>query len=199
MKTTLFLHAAGAAFVFAAHAGGFSVSTSTKLEADADWRGKGVVTVSAGATLDLAGRRLSLSGIAGAGPITDTAGGGVLYVDVPEGVSAVNTNVSFAGSLRFVKAGAGDFRQACMGHSYGGGTLVAAGALRCKAGDLNSEPARRLNWGRPGTEILIERGATLDLRDSCNNCYWNIVLDGGRLLLRDSRPNPASSKMRGAK
>ena len=78
MKTTLFLHAAGAAFVFAAHAGGFSVSTSTKLEADADWRGKGVVTVSAGATLDLAGRRLSLSGIAGAGTITDTAGGGVL-------------------------------------------------------------------------------------------------------------------------
>ena len=192
MKTTLFLHAAGAAFVFAAHAGGFSVSTSTKLEADADWRGKGVVTVSAGATLDLAGRRLSLSGIAGAGTITDTAGGGVLYVYVPEGVSAVNTNVSFAGSLRFVKAGAGDFRQACMGHSYGGGTLVAAGALRCKAGDLNSEPARRLNWGRPGTEILVERGATLDLRDSCNNCYWNIVLDGGRLLLRDSRPNPAS-------
>lgn len=185
------LSAACAAFALAARAGGFSVSTSTALDADADWRGKSAVTVAAGATLDLAGHHLSLSAIAGSGVVTDTVGGGVVYMDVPAGVSVVNTNVAFAGALRFVKAGAGEFRQACMGHSYCGGTLVAAGTLRCKAGDLNSEDGGRLNWGRPGTEIRVERGATLDLRDSCNNCYWNIVLAGGRLLLRDSQPNPA--------
>ena len=192
MKTVRILPAAAcAAFALAARAGGFSVSTSTALDADADWRGKSAVTVAAGATLDLAGHHLSLSAIAGSGVVTDTVGGGVVYMDVSAGVSVVNTNVAFAGALRFVKAGAGEFRQACMGHSYCGGTLVAAGTLRCKAGDLNSEDGGRLNWGRPGTEIRVERGATLDLRDSCNNCYWNIVLAGGRLLLRDSQPNPA--------
>ena len=186
-----FMTAVCAALALAVRADGFSVSTSTTLDADADWRGKGEVMVFAGATLDLAGRRLSLSSIAGSGVVTDTVGGGVVCMDVPAGVSVVNTNVSFAGALRFVKAGAGEFRQACMGHSYGGGTHVAEGVLRCKAGGLNSEDGGRLNWGRPGSEIKVESGATLDLQDSCNNCYWHIVLAGGRLLLRDSQPNPA--------
>lgn len=174
---------AAAAVSFAARAG-----AHTALKADADWRGKGEVTVASGETIDLAGHRLSLSAIAGSGTITDTVGGGVVYMDVPAGGSVVNTNVSFAGKLRFVKAGPGKYRQACMRQSYEGSTLVEAGTLCGKENDLNIRD--KMNWGKRGTEIRVERDATLDLWNSCNHCYWHIVINGGRVRLKDYLPKP---------
>ena len=116
-------------FTFAACAG--AEQPRKTLAADTDWRGKGEVALARGETIDLAGHRLSLSAIAGSGTATDTVGGGVVYMEVPEGRSVVNTNVTFTGKLRFVKAGAGLYRQACMYQSYEGGTaLVVAGLSR---------------------------------------------------------------------
>ena len=173
-------------FTFAAGAG--AEQTRKALVADTDWRGKGEVVLARGETIDLAGHRLALSAIAGSGTVTDTIGGGVVYMEVPDGRSVVNTNVMFTGKLRFVKAGAGLYRQACMYQSYEGGTLVEAGTLCGRNHDLNIRD--KMNWGRAGTEIRVERGATLDLRNSCNNCYWHIVLNGGCLRLKDYLAKP---------
>ena len=180
--TALFVMAATSAFA------AMEVTENMALVDDTDWREKGEVTVAQGETIDLAGHRLSLSAIAGSGTVTDTVGGGVVYMDVPEGGSVVNTNVMFTGRLRFVKAGLGLYRQACMRQSYEGGTLVAAGTLCGRDRDFNIRD--KMNWGKAGTEIRVERGATLDLRNSCNHCYWNIVLNGGRLRLKDHLANP---------
>ena len=165
------------------------VTENLSLTADADWREQGEVTVAEGVTIDIAGCQLSLSAIAGSGTITDTVGGGTVYMDVPRETSVTNVGIAFTGKLRFVKAGLGLYRQEYMYQSYEGGTLVSAGTLCGKENDYN-DGATRMNWGKSGTEIRVERDATFDLWNSCNNCYWRIVLNGGLLKLKDYLKNP---------
>jgi len=152
------------------------ITSNLTLDADVDWREQGTVTVAAGVTLDIAGHRLSLSAVAGTGTITDSAGGGVVYLHVPRGVSAENTGVLFSGQLRFIKDGGGSFRQSRNGQTYSGGTQVAGGTLLTKY-----QTANGCCFGASNTEILVDRGATLDLTRSYDNTMYNYVLNGGKI------------------
>lgn len=49
-----------------------TISENIVLQEDTDWTGDGVVTVEAGAILDLAGHKLTVSGLAGAGVVTSS-------------------------------------------------------------------------------------------------------------------------------
>lgn len=51
-----------------------NITESVVLDADADWRGQGVVNIAQGATIDLRGHNLRVSGIAGDGTITSDYG-----------------------------------------------------------------------------------------------------------------------------
>lgn len=51
-----------------------NITEDVALDADADWRGQGVVNIAQGATLDLRGHSLRVSGIAGDGTITSDYG-----------------------------------------------------------------------------------------------------------------------------
>ena len=125
-----------------------------------DWCGLGEVTIPAGVTVDLNGKKLRLLGpFSGAGTITSSAAGGELHIDVSEGSFVANPSVAFTGSLRLVKDGAGTFTAAREGQSYTGGTEVAEGTLRL---GTNKFPL-----GAKNASVKICEGAVYDM----NGCY----------------------------
>lgn len=90
----------------------------------------------AAADLDLAGHALGVTLDADTAQrmtITDSIGGGVLRVAVPEGRSAANASVALTGALKLVKEGDGALVTAKANQSYAGGTEVVAGTLTCSA------------------------------------------------------------------
>lgn len=105
-------------------------------------------------TIDLAGRKLTLSYATGSGTITDTVGDGELWIDVPEGSVTTNATLSFTGSLKLVKDGAGTFVAAKADQTYTGGTVVTNGWA--KSGAYNGA------WGPAKALITIADGAAFD-------------------------------------
>ena len=53
--------------------GATNITTDVTLDADADWRAAGQVTIAAGVTVDLNGHNLKVAGLAGEGCLTTTA------------------------------------------------------------------------------------------------------------------------------
>ncbi len=105
------------------------------LGAAADWRGLGPLAVSPAATIDLNGNALKLSGLSSAeftgAAIANSASGAAadLTIDVPAGVTNVNTSIAILGNVRLVKEGAGGFKASKVGQTYWGGTAVNGGTL----------------------------------------------------------------------
>ena len=105
------------------------------LGAAADWRGLGPLAVSPAATIDLNGNALKLSGLTSAeftgAAIANSASGAAadLTIDVPAGVTNVNTSIAILGNIRLVKEGAGGFKASKVGQTYWGGTAVNGGTL----------------------------------------------------------------------
>ena len=105
------------------------------LGAAADWRGLGPLAVSPAATIDLNGNALKLSGLTSAeftgAAIANSASGAAadLTIDVPAGVTNVNTSIAILGNVRLVKEGAGGFKASKVGQTYWGGTAVNGGTL----------------------------------------------------------------------
>lgn len=81
-------------------------------------------------TIDLAGRKLTLSHLSGTGVFTDTVGGGELHVNAAAGKPIENSTVSFAGQMKLVKEGAGVFTASKAEQTYTGGTVVASGLAK---------------------------------------------------------------------
>ena len=115
--------------------------------------------------IDLAGHNLSVSNVFGAssGTITDTVGGGELHVAIRKGYRAVNSAVSFTGSMRLVKEGDGDFFAAKAGQAYTGGTEAVANGGRLVS-DVMSAP-----WGAEGSLITVRDGASFDWAGQISN------------------------------
>ena len=102
--------------------------------------------------------------------------GGTLTVVVSDAATVFdNYNISFTGSLSFVKDGAGTFTERKNGHTYTGDVTVKGGWLRTvgygNAGVL----------GAPCT-VTVEEGATLDFCGRYRFGGFKFVLDGGTLL-----------------
>ena len=105
------------------------------LGAAAYWRGLGALAVSPAATIDLNGNALKLSGLTSAeftgAAIANSASGAAadLTIDVPAGVTNVNTSIAILGNIRLGKEGAGGFKASKVGQTYWGGTAVNGGTL----------------------------------------------------------------------
>ncbi len=157
----------------------FSVSGNASLTADCDWRGVDCVRFLDGATLDVAGHSLRVGAFAGGtlgtAVVTDTAGGGVLRVDVSEGETLANDAVAFAGQLKFVKEGGGTYVAAKDGQSNSGGMEVAAGEVRCAlAGEERP-------LGQSGATVRIDAGASFDACGTYGHHDMVFLLNGGTL------------------
>lgn len=174
----------------------FSVSGNASLTADCDWRGVECVRLLDGATLDVAGHSLRVGrfagGALGTAAVTDSVGGGVLRVDVPEGETLANDSVSFTGRLKFVKDGGGTYVAAKDGQGNSGGMEVAAGTVRCAlAGDESP-------LGPSGATVRIDAGAAFDACGTYGHHDLAFVLNGGTLRNGKSIYDAYRRKMLGA-
>ena len=98
--------------------------------------------------------------------------GGELIVDVPEGQSIANNNVTITSNVRFVKAGAGTLTANKAGQSYTGGTKISAGVY--KVGNNTC-------MGANGGEITVEPDGILEMNGKYDLQNYNYVLAGGTL------------------
>ena len=111
------------------------VTASYNLTADEDWTDyESVEVISKGVIIDLKGHKMTVTGLSGAGHITDSVGGGELIFDVPaayaSGYVARNNTVDLTGQLKLVKTGPGLLICSKSGQSYTGGTDILGGILR---------------------------------------------------------------------
>lgn len=131
------------------------------------------------------------------------AAAGTLRVAPPEGATVNNSTLSISGNLAFVKDGEGTFT-ATKTQSYGCGTEVAAGTLKCGAAVSSSSSP----FGAFGRGVVVREGAVLDANGKRMTEYiryaaapygqivrdYGIVLDGGTLANgSDTRPTTTSS------
>lgn len=160
----------------------------------ADYTFKDGVLAIAGET-DLAGKSLMFQGVTamtGTGSFTDTVGGGVLTIDVPEGAAITNgansCMVRFSGGLRLVKKGAGVFSIANSAsggiatHDFTGGIQVLAGTLKTdKYGHIDDRLVTKDKPTPFGFEpvVTVESGATLDLYGCYGLATMTVRLKGG--------------------
>ena len=153
-----------------------TLSVGGALTRDRNWRGLDFAKVSG--TIDLAGHALQTvarTDMAYAMTVTDTIGGGVLSLAVPDTAVVSNSAVAFTGAMKLVKEGGGEFVAAKVGQTYSGGTDVAAGTFVCGGNGTAGV------YGAAGGTNTVYAGSTFD----CNGFgeHWQnpFVLAGGTL------------------
>lgn len=162
------------------------ITANYALEADEDWTGFESIDVASGAVIDLEGHDLTISGLGGAGEITDSVGGGNLVFDVPavftSGYEAKIENVSLTGKLKLVKTGAGVLTAAKTGQTYTGGNDILGGVLRAGAvAALNTACYFGSNTSADKCSVYIGPNGILDPAGSYLWGYHRITLDGGAI------------------
>ena len=157
------------------------------LAADLDWSASfGAGDIEDGFSIDLAGHTLTVDELQGNGTITDTsANGGVLCLDVPEGVTVGNAGVLLTGSLKLLKTGAGSYRPTIQGATYTGGTVIEQGLVSM---DSRAHPSG------DGVTITICTNGVFDINAPADSWgyIWTdctLILAGGRLENRGSSMN----------
>ncbi len=128
-----------------------------------------------------------------AGPVTTpgVVDAGTLLLDVPEGVTQVNSSVALTGALRLVKDGRGTFTMSKAGQSYAGGTVVAAGKIQ--AGIIGTSNP----FGSYGGKIEVREATTLDTCAYTDFTGYSVVLSGGTLCNSSAQVSSYSSTRNG--
>lgn len=161
--------------LFAAVAAHADETISASVTLVADRVVSGVLNVESGVVVDLAGYRLTASGLAGDGEITDSSSSatpGELWLDV-SGTTA-NSTVAISGNLKFVLDGGGKFTASKTGQTYTGGTVVTNGTLVCASASANTP------FGANNTDVTVYDGGAFDCAGYDNTKYV-FVLVGGSL------------------
>ena len=100
---------------------------------------------------------------------------GKVIVNVPNGETTTNANVTLTGNVRLIKDGAGTFVASKAGQTYIGGSEVSAGTLKAGA---SSDGV----FGFGGSEIRIMSGGTFDMNGfSTRIAKYLFLLYGGKL------------------
>ena len=166
------------------------ITASTNLTGDVDWTGfESISVVSAGVTLDLKGHKLTVTGLDGAGHITDSVGGGELIFDVPaayaSGYAAKIDTVDLRGQLKLVKTGPGLLICSKSGQGYTGGTDILGGILRTadstsgKTMDVFSPLGP--NTSSAHNQVYLGPNGILDPASTAGWAYHDLTIDGGMI------------------
>ena len=159
------------------------ITADYALSADEDWTAFESIDVASGAVIDLKGHDLTISGLGGAGEITDSIGGGSLIFDVPavftSGYTAAITGVSLTGKLKLVKEGAGILVCSKTGQTYTGGNEILGGVLRLAASANMQNSYLGPNASDAYCPIYIGPDGILDPAGSYIWGYHRITIDGG--------------------
>ena len=165
------------------------LTTSYNLTGDEDWSGfESVSVVSAGVILDLKGHKLTVTGLDGAGRVTDTVGGGELHFYVPaayaSGYSAKIDTVSLMNKLKLVKEGPGLLRCMKTNQEYTGGTDILGGILRTAvAAGSTMDNAKPLgpNTSSAHNQVYLGPNGILDPASTAGWAYHDLTIDGGMI------------------
>ena len=109
----------------------------------------------------------------GVEPANSTVTYGELHLDVAPLRTLDIATVTLSGVLKVVKDGAGTLTYTKAGLSYCGGTHVASGTF--KLSQTGS------NIASPGTEVIIDAGATFDFNGMYDAHTYEYVLNGGTI------------------
>lgn len=141
----------------------------------ADETVEGVLTIESGATVDLAGHKLTVKGLAGDGTI---AGTGVLYVDTAGGTVA-NSTVSLTGGLKLTVGGGGTFTASKASQSYTGGTEAAADTTISLG-----TATHPLGNGNATQTVTLGEGAQLKYNNlqNASTCCYSFILHQGSVV-----------------
>lgn len=166
------------------------VTASYNLTADEDWTDYELVEVfSNGVTIDLKGHKMTVTGLSGAGHITDSVGGGELIFDVPaafaSGYVARNNTVDLTGQLKLVKTGPGLLICSKSGQSYTGGTDILGGILRTadstSGKTMNDFSPLGPNTSSAHNRVYLGPNGTLDPASTAGWAYHDLTIDGGMI------------------
>ena len=165
------------------------LTTSYNLIGDEDWSGfESVSVVSAGVILDLKGHKLTVTGLDGAGRVTDTVGGGELHFYVPasyaSGYEAKIDTVSLMNKLKLVKEGPGLLICSKTNQDYTGGTDILGGVLR-----IAITPGNTMDNGKPlgpnapsaHNRVYLGPNGILDPASTAGWAYHDLIIDGGMI------------------
>ncbi|MBR2940196.1 MAG: DUF2341 domain-containing protein [Kiritimatiellae bacterium] len=165
------------------------VTASYNLAADEDWTDyESVEVFSKGVTIDLKGHKMTVTGLSGAGHITDSVGGGELIFDVPaayaSGYVARIDTVSLEGQLKLVKTGPGLLICSKTLQEYTGGTDILGGILRTAI-----TPGNTMDNGKPlgpntssaHNRVYLGPNGILDPASIAGWSYHDLTIDGGMI------------------
>ncbi len=165
------------------------VTASYNLAADEDWTPyESVEVFSNGVTIDLKGHKMTVTGLSGAGHITDSVGGGELIFDVPaafaSGYAAKIDTVSLEGQLKLVKTGPGLLICSKTLQGYTGGTDILGGILRTAI-----TPGNTMDNGKPlgpntssaHNRVYLGPNGILDPASIAGWSYHDLTIDGGMI------------------
>ena len=159
---------------------------------DIDWRGLGSDFYLDG-TIDLAGNTLRLSGLPSSGTITSSAETvGELHIEVAEGATVRNADVTLSGALKLVKDGLGTLVAEKTAQTYTGGTTVTEGTLQAVQNSyLNTSQIFGAHYS---TILATTNGANVGTFDM-NGLYgqmdggYELALAGGVVLQSSQKAN----------
>ena len=166
------------------------VTASYNLTADEDWTPyESVEVLSKGVTIDLKGHKMTVTGLSGAGHITDSVGGGELIFDVPaafvSGYVAKIDTVDLMGQLKLVKTGPGLLICSKPGQTYTGGTDILGGILRTWDGSsgktMDVFSPLGSNTSSAHNRVYLGPNGTLDPASTAGWAYHDLTIDGGMI------------------
>lgn len=165
------------------------VTASYNLTADEDWTDyESVEVVSNGVIIDLKGHKMTVTGLSGAGHITDSVGGGELIFDVPaafaSGYVAMNNTVDLTGQLKLVKTGPGLLICSKSGQSYTGGTDILGGILRTAitpGNTMDNGVPLGPNTSSAHNRVYLGPNGILDPASIAGWAYHDLTIDGGMI------------------
>ena len=151
----------------------------------------GTATFAEGATVDVAGHRLTVHGIAGPGTVTSSAAGGVLDLCIADTCVLDSTTISGGANMQVWKTGAGFLHMMKVNTGFGtGGSQATPGpvAFVVKAGRVkkgndtgNDSPCGgdAMYCGAGYCTIKVERGGQFDVAGrTCWDYNYDIAGDG---------------------
>ena len=151
----------------------------------------GTATFAEGATVDVAGHRLTVHGIAGPGTVTSSAAGGVLDLCIADTCVLDSTTISGGANMQVWKTGAGFLHMMKVNTGFGtGGSQATPGpvAFVVKAGRVkkgndtggdNPNGNNAMYCGAGYCTIKVERGGQFDVAGrTCWDYNYDIAGDG---------------------
>ncbi len=159
------------------------VDENYSLTDDEDWLAFETVGIGT-STIDLKGHKLAISSLDGSGTITDSVGGGELWIDVCAGRQITISSVALTGKLTLVKTGPGMLSAAKAGQTFTGGTRIVSGVVKyaCSSdGRIDLTHPFGFTSATAMGPITIEEGGILDPGGSQSWGNHTLIINGGMI------------------